>query len=179
MMKRLLKGKKVYLRPPKADDFAELTAMYQANREFFHGLVQPKSDQKGFNTYLENNNKPENEYFLIINGEDDKIVGAVNLSQIFKGNFKNAYLGYYLSKEFTRQGLMTEAIELILQFAFKTIKLHRLEANVQPQNAASINVLKRAGFTNEGFSRKYLKINGRWRDHGRWAIIAEDWRKRR
>ena len=177
MKEKMLKGKKIYLRPPEAEDFAELVQMYQTNRNFFHGLVQPKSDRKGFDTYLKNNTKPENEYFLIVNNEDEKIVGSINLSQIFKGNFKNAYLGYYLSQEFTGQGLMSEAIELVLQFAFKTIKLHRIEANVQPHNTASINVLKRAGFCKEGFSRKYLKINGRWRDHERWAIIREDWRR--
>lgn len=71
---------------------------------------------------------------------------------------------------------MTEAVGIILSYAFKTLKLHRLEANVQPNNTPSINILKRAGFTKEGFSRKYLKIGGRWRNHERWAIIAEDWK---
>jgi ribosomal-protein-alanine N-acetyltransferase len=70
---------------------------------------------------------------------------------------------------------MTEAVELILRFAFRDLKLHRIEANVQPENLPSIAVLKRCGFTREGFSRKYLKIAGRWRDHERFAIIKEDW----
>ena len=72
---------------------------------------------------------------------------------------------------------MTEAVELILGYAFKTLKLHRVEANVQPRNTASIKVLQKTNFTKEGFSTKYLKIGGRWRDHERWAIIVEDWRK--
>ncbi|HXH70190.1 MAG TPA: GNAT family protein, partial [Pyrinomonadaceae bacterium] len=91
--------------------------------------------------------------------------------------FQNAYLGYLLFDKFTGKGFMTEAVELVLKYAFQTLKLHRIEANVQPQNAASIAVLKRANFTKEGFSPKYLKIGGRWRDHERWAIIVEDWRK--
>ncbi len=62
---------------------------------------------------------------------------------------------------------MTEAVEILLRFAFKNLKLHRIEANVQPQNAASIAVLQRTNFTKEGFSPKYLKIGGRWRDHER------------
>jgi ribosomal-protein-alanine N-acetyltransferase len=72
---------------------------------------------------------------------------------------------------------MTEALQLILKYAFETLKLHRVEANIQPGNVASIALVKRAGFTQEGYSRRYLKISGRWRDHERWALIAEDWRK--
>ncbi len=73
---------------------------------------------------------------------------------------------------------MTEALQLMLQYAFGDLKLHRLEANIQPGNTASIALVKRAGFVLEGFSRRYLKIGGRWRDHERWALIAEDWKTR-
>lgn len=117
-----------------------------------------------------------NEYFLICRIEDAAIVGSVNLSQIFRKAFQNAYLGYLLFAGFTGNGYMTEAVDQILRFAFRTQKLHRIEANVQPQNAASIAVLKRNGFRKEGFSARYLKIGGRWRDHERWAIIAENWK---
>jgi ribosomal-protein-alanine N-acetyltransferase len=71
---------------------------------------------------------------------------------------------------------MTEAVNLALRHAFKNLKLHRIEANVQPENFPSIAVLKRCGFSKEGFSRRYLKIKGKWRDHERWAIIKEDWK---
>jgi len=71
---------------------------------------------------------------------------------------------------------MTEAIQLMLQYAFTQLKLHRLEANIQPDNAASLALIKRACFVREGYSRRYLKICGRWRDHERWAILAEDWK---
>lgn len=70
---------------------------------------------------------------------------------------------------------MSEAVELVLKHSFENLKLHRIEANVQPQNLASIKVLQRCGFTKEGFSRKYLKIDDVWCDHERWAIIFEDW----
>jgi ribosomal-protein-alanine N-acetyltransferase len=73
---------------------------------------------------------------------------------------------------------MSEALQLMLKYAFKKLKLHRLEANIQPGNAASIALVKRAGFVREGYSQRYLKVSGRWRDHERWAIIAEDWRAR-
>src|SRR5262249_23165406 len=88
----------------------------------------------------------------------------------------SAYLGYYIGQRFAGRKYMSEAIELVLQVAFKKLKLHRLEANIQPGNTASIAVVRRAGFVQEGFSRRYLKIGGRWRDHERWAILVEDWK---
>lgn len=105
-------------------------------------------------------------------------MGSINLSQIFRGPFQNAYLGYYVGARFANQGYMTEAVELIVRYAFKTLKLHRVEANIQPQNKASIALVRRAGFTKEGYSKRYLKIGGRWRDHERWAITVEEWKKR-
>jgi len=86
------------------------------------------------------------------------------------------YLGYYVGAEYAGRGYIKEAIELVLKYAFESLRLHRLEANIQPGNLASIAIVKRAGFVREGYSRRYLKICGRWRDHERWAIIAEDWR---
>jgi ribosomal-protein-alanine N-acetyltransferase len=106
-------------------------------------------------------------------------VGSINLSQIFLGSFRNAYLGYYVGAQYSGQGYMTEAFQLMLRYAFDKLKLHRLEANIQPQNVASIALVKRAGFVREGYSRRYLKISGRWRDHERWAIIVEDWKANR
>jgi [ribosomal protein S5]-alanine N-acetyltransferase len=177
MKERILKGKKVFLRQPKTEDFAEFSKLAKASRKFHRGLVNPPKDREGFDEYLLRNEKPENACFLICALENKVIAGTVNLSQIFRSGFQNAYLGYYLFAGFTGKGLMTEAIRLILKYSFKTLKLHRIEANVQPQNKDSIAVLQRAGFTKEGFSRKYLKFGGRWRDHERWAIIVEDWRK--
>lgn len=172
-----MKGKKALLRPPKCEDFAEFTQASKSSRKFHSGLASPPVDRKGFDELLARNEKAENEIFLICRIEDEAIAGAVNLSQIFRRSFQNAYLGYYLFESFTKQNLMTEAVELILSRAFKTLKLHRVEANVQPENTASIKVLQKNGFLQEGFSRKYLKIGGRWRDHERWAIIVENWRR--
>jgi len=116
-----------------------------------------------------------NEAFLICLKNDDSIVGQINLSQIFRKQFQSAYLGYQLFSGFTGKGYMKDAVAKVLRYAFKEIQLHRVEANVQPGNIPSIAVLKRNGFTKEGYSRRYLKIGGKWRDHERWAIIREDW----
>jgi [ribosomal protein S5]-alanine N-acetyltransferase len=174
-----VKGKRVFLRYPEKEDAAEFIALNRASRAFHRGLASPPVDEERFNRFLTRNENEANESFFICRNTDGRIIGAVILSQIFRGGFQNAYLGYYIGAEFGGQGYMTEAVALVLRFAFRDLKLHRVEANVQPHNLASTAVLRKNGFTKEGFSRKYVKIGGRWRDHERWAIIAEDWRKRK
>ena len=178
MMKnsKTVKGKKVFLRFPREADFAEFTAANKASRKFHHNLVNPPTDAKGFADFLRRNETETDRCFLICQIEDKAIVGGMCLSQIFRKAFQNAYLGYYLFEKFTGKGYMTEAVRLVLRYAFRELKLHRVEANVQPHNKASIAVLQRCGFSKEGFSPKYLKIGGRWRDHERWAIIRENWK---
>jgi len=174
-----LQGTKLYLRYPKIEDSAEYIKLGNESERFHRGLIKMAKTREDFDAFLERNEKEENECFLICLKADWAIAGMINLSQIFRGVFQNAYLGYALGEKFTGQKLMTEAIELILRFAFKNLKLHRIEANVQPTNPASIAILHKNGFTKEGFSRRYLKIDNKWRDHERWAIIAEDWRNRK
>jgi ribosomal-protein-alanine N-acetyltransferase len=115
---------------------------------------------------------------LVCLREDDAIVGYFALSQIFRGNFQSAYLGYEGSAPYGGRGLMSEGMELMLRRAFRDQRLHRVEANIQPGNTRSRALAERAGFHREGFSPRYLKIAGRWRDHERWAITVEDWRAR-
>jgi [ribosomal protein S5]-alanine N-acetyltransferase len=177
MTKRLPKGKKVYLREPTAEDFDELCALYKSSRRLHRGLVSPNFTREQFAELLKRNKGDDYESFLICINDSDAIAGTITLSQIFRKAFQNAYLGYLLGERFTGKGYMNEAVALVLKHAFKDLKLHRVEANVQPQNTPSINVLKRCGFIKEGFSRNYLKISGQWRDHERWAIIKEDWIK--
>jgi ribosomal-protein-alanine N-acetyltransferase len=99
----------------------------------------------------------------------------VNLNEIVRGAFHSAYLGYYGFAPHARQGYMTEGLGLVLRHAFRQMGLHRLEANIQPRNRASRALVRRLGFRREGFSPRYLKVLGRWRDHERWAIVREAW----
>lgn len=99
-----------------------------------------------------------------------------SLGQVVYGNLRGAYLGYSAFRPFDGRGYMTEGLGLVLRYAFGTLKLHRVEANVQPDNARSIALVERLGFRREGYSPRYLKIGGRWRDHVRYAILAEDFR---
>ena len=171
------RSRKVYLRPPEQGDFDELAALYLASRKHLSGLATTVFDRERFDGLLTGSQSEANEFFLICRTDGDDIVGQINFSQIFRKAFQNAYLGYQLFAGCTGYGYMTEAVALALEFAFKVLKLHRIEANVQPGNLPSIKVLERNGFTKEGYSRRYLKIGGRWRDHERWAIIREDWNK--
>ena len=170
-----LRSKRVYLRRPVPEDFETLTSLYRSSRDHFKGYASSSYTRERFDEMLLSARQGSNAAFLVCRSDDDDIVGTLNLSQIFRKAFQNAYLGYQLFAGHTGHGYMTEAVDLSLQYAFLDLKLHRIEANVQPGNKRSIAVLERNGFTKEGYSRRYLKINGRWRDHERWAILREDW----
>ena len=112
---------------------------------------------------------------LVCRRADGAIVGVVNVSEIVRAALQSAYLGYYAFRPHAQQGHMTEGLALVLRHAFRRLGLHRLEANIQPGNGASLRLARRLGFRREGFSPRYLKIGGRWRDHERWAIVREIW----
>lgn len=96
--------------------------------------------------------------------------------EIVRGAFQGAYLGYYMFVPYAQKGYMHEGLSLVLTRAFRELALHRLEANIQPDNVASLRLVRGLGFRREGLSPRYLKIGGRWRDHERWALLAEEWR---
>ncbi len=106
--------------------------------------------------------------------EDGAVVGVIRFSQIFLGNFRSAYLAYYGMAGMVGRGLMTQALRQAVRIGFGEIGLHRVEANVQPENERSIALLRRVGFRKEGFSPRYLRIGGDWRDHERWALLADE-----
>jgi len=126
-----------------------------------------------FDHYLARLNADDHAGFLICRASDDGIAGVVNINGIVRGSFLSASLGYYAVIDSTGQGFMTAGLRMLVRHAFDTLGLHRLEANIQPDNAPSIALAKRCGFTLEGFSPRYLFIDGAWRDHERWAIYDE------
>jgi [ribosomal protein S5]-alanine N-acetyltransferase len=143
------------------------------------GVVRRFKGKAQFDELLKRYNGKEAFGFVICCNEDGGIVGGISLFEIVHRSRKSGVIGYFIGAPFFRQGYATEALQLILRFAFRHLKLHRIEANIQPHNAASIALVKRAGFTCEGQARGFLKIAGKWRDHERWAILAHDWRGRR
>jgi ribosomal-protein-alanine N-acetyltransferase len=172
-------GRSVFLRSPLPSDAEEFVTLNRASLRLHRRLVTPPLNQKQFDEFIERCHRSDVESFFICRIEDGAIAGLINLSQIFRRGFQNAYLGYHIGEPFAGRGYMTEAIDLVLLHAFGTLKLHRLEANIQPGNVASISLVKRAGFVREGYSKKYLKISGQWRDHERWAILVDYWRLRK
>jgi len=165
----------IFLRTPTSDDADDFLELVRQSRRVHRPWVYPPATRTRFLSYLERGRKDDYRSFLVRRAEDDALVGVFNLSQIFRGGFQNAYLGYYGNARLGRNGYMTAAMRLLLRYAFRTLKLHRLEANIQPGNLASLALVRRCGFRREGFSPRYLKIGGRWRDHERWAITREDW----
>ena len=171
-------GENVSLRSPVRSDQAKFLALNRASKHFHRGLVSPPTTPEQFSSFLRKARAKDSACSLICLRADDAIIGAINLSQIFRGGFQNAYLGYYIGAQYAGQGYMTEALRLALKHAFEHLKLHRLEANIQPGNVSSIALVQRAGFVREGYSFRYLKVCGRWRDHERWAILAEEWKSK-
>lgn len=167
---------RVFIRAPRRRDCEEFLALVDASARLLGSWAAPPASREAFNQYLKRCRERDFEGFLVCRADDERIVGSVNLSQIFHGNFQSAYMGYFVGEPYARRGYATGALRLVLGEAFGRLKLHRVEANIQPGNAASIALVRRLGFEREGFSRRYLKIAGRWRDHERWAILAEDWR---
>lgn len=170
---------RVTLTTPSRQRQSEFLTLVRASRSLHRGWVSPPATEAAYREYLKTCRARTARGFLVCLREDDSLAGVINLSQIARGNFQSAYLGFYAFKPTAGRGYMTEALSLVLDVAFGEMKLHRLEANIQPSNARSLGLVKRVGFKREGFSPKYLKISGRWRDHERWTILAEDWRAKR
>lgn len=177
----------VYLRPPRAGDARAFVAAVAASRSFHRPWVQPPATAAHFRAYLAryagaeaaDPRRATHVGLLVCRVADDAPVGVFNFSEIVRGCLGSAYLGYYALLPHAGRGHMSEGLALALAVAFRKLRLHRVEANVQPANARSLALVRRAGFTREGYSRRYVKIAGRWRDHERWAILADDWRARR
>lgn len=132
------------------------------------------NDSNSFDRLIESGWTDTHRRFLIIRTEDNRIVGQCSLGQIIRGPLQQAFLGYWMGEPFTRQGYASAAILLVLSYAFRTLLLNRVEANIQPHNTASIATARKLGFRLEGFSPKYLEIRGKFTDHERWAILAEE-----
>ncbi len=168
-------GKRVSLRAPREADREEFVRLARASRRLHRPWVYAPETAREYDAYLIRARAESERCFLVVRRDDDSLVGVYNLSQISRGFFQSAYLGYYGFAPSLGRGLMAEGLELVLRQAFRDLKLHRLEANIQPDNDRSKQLVERAGFRYEGYSPRYLKIGGRWRDHERWAITREDW----
>jgi len=165
----------VIIRPVRPEDGAELIAANLASIALHEPWVYPCRDEASFLAYLRRCDGERSIGFIARERETGRIAGVVNLNEIVGGFFQSAYLGYYGVAPMNRRGLMSQAVSLVVTRAFRELGLHRLEANIQPGNAPSRALVKRLGFRLEGYSPRYLKIGGEWRDHERWAVLSEEW----
>ena len=178
------RGFRVYLRAPQSSDSAEFLTAVKASRSLHGAWVHPPSTRARYASFVHRYGRftirdalvATHVGMLVCRREDNAIVGVINIGEIVRGLFKSAYFGYYAFSPHAGAGYMSEGLELALVIAFRTLKLHRVEANVQPTNVQSLRLVRRAGFVREGYSRRYVRIAGRWRDHVRMALLIENWR---
>jgi ribosomal-protein-alanine N-acetyltransferase len=169
---------RVRLEPPTARRRAEFLAAVRRSRRLHVPWVSPPASAAAYAVYLHRLRRATHAGYFVCRRDTDEIVGVVNISEIVGGVFRSGYLGYYAFVPQAGHGLMREGLALVITEAFRRRRLHRLEANIQPGNRRSIRLVRALGFRREGFSPRYLRIFGRWRDHERWAILAEAWRPR-
>ncbi|MFG6449255.1 GNAT family N-acetyltransferase [Roseateles sp. BYS180W] len=163
----------VSVQPLQASDEAEFLAAVARSRALHRPWVAPPATAQAYADYLARMQPPLNHAWAVKRRSDGALVGVINLSNIVMGCFRSGYLGYYAFSPYAGQGLMKAGLQAALRQAFGVLKLHRLEANIQPDNTASKALVQSCGFEQEGYSPKYLKIGGRWRDHERWACRAD------
>ena len=170
--------KRVIIRPPAPGDCSAFIAAVRRSRSFHRSRISPKpATTEAFKCYLKRYSSRLHQPFCVFHRETGDIVGVINLNNVIRGVFQSASVGYFAFKPYAGQGLMHEGLLLVLKQAFHKLKLHRIEAEIQPNNHASIALVKKCGFVKEGFARRFAKVCGRWRDHERWAIRSEDFLK--
>jgi len=179
-----LVGERVYLRAPERIDWDAWASLRGRSRSFLEpwepswpaDALSRWSFRSRIARYAEDW-RTDQAYNFFIFSHDDALVGGIGLSNVRRGVSETASLGYWVGEPFARQGLMTAALPLVLDFSFERLRLHRVEAACLPTNVPSRALLTRTGFRQEGYARQYLCIAGKWQDHLLFAILREDWRQ--
>jgi [ribosomal protein S5]-alanine N-acetyltransferase len=178
-----LSGKAVFLRPPGRGDWQEWAALRAASRDFLvpwepswpADALSRAAYRRRLARYAVDWRTDQGYSFFLFRVADGRLVGGIGLSNVRRGVAETGSLGYWVGARFARHGYMSEALGLTLDFAFASLKLHRVEAACLPSNAASRGLLAKLGFSEEGYARKYLSIDGKWQDHVLFAMLREDW----
>jgi [ribosomal protein S5]-alanine N-acetyltransferase len=168
-------GARVALRVLERSDREAFLALARESRELHRPWTYPPERSDQFDDLFARSRRDDFACLVASLVEAEReIAGVFTISQIVRGAFQSAYLGYYAHQRHAGRGLMREAMEQVLDHAFGPLALHRLEANIQPGNQPSVALARGAGFRLEGFSPRYLLIGGQWRDHERYAITADE-----
>ena len=164
----------VSIRPLKSSDRDAFLQMVHESRELHRPWAYPPERVDQFDELLSRCSRDDFVCFLVIDDATGEIAGVFNISHVVRGSFQSGFLGYYGSARHAGKGLMRRGLRDVLDYAFGPLALHRIEANIQPGNAASIALARGAGFRLEGYSPRYLLIGGQWRDHERYALTVDE-----
>ena len=164
----------ITLAPVCLEDGPDLIRANLDSVDFHLPWTQPFTDKKGFTAWYLRCQAETHVGLVLRERASGNVAGVVNVSEIVRGAFQSAYLGYYAMRAAAGRGLMTAGLRAAVNYAFTTLDLHRVEANVRPENLPSLALIQRVGFRKEGYSARYLFLDGAWRDHERWAICRED-----
>jgi ribosomal-protein-alanine N-acetyltransferase len=168
-------GVDITLSAPSTSDADEFIVQVRNSRVLHRPWIDIPDSAARFAAYLERAARNDQAAYLIRHHACGELVGFVNINNIVRGALQSGFLGYGAFASHAGRGLMTEGLRAVIDRAFGELGLHRLEANIQPDNGRSIELVKRLGFEHEGFSRRYLRVDGDWRDHERWALRTENW----
>lgn len=177
-----LEGERVKLRPPRAADYAEWSMLRRTSRDFLQPWeptwpaddLTPGAWRRRLAAYNRELDLGLGFAFLVFRKSDDVLVGGVSLSNVRRGVALMGTIGYWVGAPFARRGYTLDAVRAVADFAFGRLGLHRLEAACVPENGPSKALLQKAGFKLEGQALAYLKINGVWRDHLTFGLVAGD-----
>lgn len=175
-----IEGEGVVLRPPRASDYAEWRDLRARSKDFLQPWepTWPIDDlsraafRRRLAAYARDREVGAAFPFFIFRAADGALTGGITLSNVRRGVAQMGSVGYWCGKPYARQGLTLAAVQALTQFSFRSLALHRLEAACLPENQPSRRLLNRAGFSEEGYAKAYLKINGVWRDHVLFGLIS-------
>lgn len=181
----IIKSDRLLLRVPVIEDVPYILEYFRQNKEFLTPYYPVWSESfftreywqyQVENHFLEFINDYSLKLFVYTKKQPRVVIGTINFSNFFRGAAHFCYVGYSLSEVQQGKGYMTEALKTAVEYVFEELNIHRVMANYMPHNRRSGNVLKRIGFTVEGYARDYLMINGQWEDHILTSITNPNWK---
>lgn len=176
---------RLVMRAPRTGDIAELRRLLRHNHAHLHPWnpaprpgEDPTSITEVSNTVLRQRREWKSGrsfvFMLALRAEPARLIGKIALSGVMRGAMHGAYLGYWVDVDHQNDGLCTEGIGAVLDFAFGPARLHRIQAAIMPRNPRSLRVIEKLGFRREGYAERYLQIAGKWEDHILFARTREE-----
>lgn len=178
-----LYGDRVYLRPPTLGDWRAWAELREESRDFLKpweptwpiDALSRAAFRRRLRQYASEWRDGTGYSFFIFLSREERLLGGISLANVRQGVSQSGSLGYWMGKAHANQGYMSEALPKVLDYAFDTLRLHRIEAACLPENGPSRSLLAKCGFLEEGVARKYLRIDAEWRDHLVFSVLSEDW----